>query len=97
MVKCKKKETNKEANKTSITKYFHKAGKPDFEQISFLGYDIAEVLFDVEIYSACITLFGIYYQNQGTNQITVTQGPLPVINSQLRRGKCPRLNDGIVH
>ena len=61
---------HQETNKRSITKYFHKAGKLFFEKISFFGVDLAENFFDVEFYSAWITLFGIYYQNQGTNQIT---------------------------
>ena len=85
-------------------KICHKAQKLDFQQISFLEVDVAVVFFDVENYSAWITLFSILcYLNQGTNQKTEpiglvrTQGPLPVINSQFRREKRPRVSYIIIH
>ena len=40
---------------------------------------VADIFSAFEIYSARITLSGIYYQNQGTNEIAELRGPLSVI------------------
>ena len=69
MIKCTKKTQRNKQEK--YKKIYHKAKKLDFQQISFLEVDVAVGFFDVEIYSAWITLFSILcYLNQGTNQIT---------------------------
>ena len=55
------------------------AGKLDFEQKSFFVVHDADIFSSLEIYSARITLSGIYYQNQGSNEIAELRGPLSVI------------------
>ena len=94
-MKCKKQKKQKTKKKTpqrnkqeKYKKIYHKAEKLDFQQISFLEVDVALVFFDVENYSARITLFGILcYLNQGTNQITEPIG-------LVRKGLCLSLIHG---
>ena len=57
------------------------AGKLDFEQKSFFVVYVGDIFSALEIYSARITLSGIYYQNQGANEKAELRGPLSVIRT----------------
>ena len=67
-----KEEKYKQTKKINITQNGKKLAVDNWilSRIRFLGVDVADIFSSLEIYSAGFTLFGIYNQNQGTDEIT---------------------------